>query len=99
MGSALPTGSFIFTGETYLLWTGKSFLFCGKQRLLKYQEEGSHVVITHLRNNRLRYSLKLSVLLKDTSVSKHSYEMQLQSNAIYLFARSETIILQKFPEV
>lgn len=54
MGSALPTGSFIFTAETYLLWTGESFLPGGKQRLLKYQEEASHVVITLLRNNRLR---------------------------------------------
>lgn len=45
-GSTLHTDSFIFTAETYLFWNGESFLLCGTQRFLKYQEEVSHVLIT-----------------------------------------------------
>lgn len=69
----------------------ESFLLRGKQRLLKYQEEASHVVITHLRNNRLRWSLKLSILLKDTGVRTHT-AMRCHYNEVQsLFTGKKTI--------
>lgn len=89
MGSALPTGSFIFTAETYLLWTGDCVFLCGKQRLLKYQEEASHVVITHLRSN----SLKLSFSLTNTDVHTHYYVTTM--NAVSSLERKQNIVLLK----